>query len=82
MTTYQTVIGNTDFQADEENNGQILIASQRLHFDLDLAEELAEHWANRLLGREHEQVGTLNYIAVRKHDEALDTWETLSEYEA
>jgi hypothetical protein len=81
MATYQTIIGNTDFDSDENGNGNISIASQRLHFDLDLAEELAEHWANRLLGREHEAVGTLNYIAVRKHNEALDTWETLSEHE-
>ena len=82
MATYQTVIGNTDYMEDENGNGQIAIASQRLNFDQDLAEELAEHWANRLLGREHEAVGTLNYIAVRKHNEELDTWETLSEYEA
>lgn len=62
-------------------DGVILPASKRHTQDLALAEELAEHWSNRILGQVHGQVGTLNYIAVQRHDETLDTWDTLTEFE-
>lgn len=73
--TYRTLIAHMDI------DGVILPASKRHTQDLDLAEELAEHWSNRILGQVHGQVGTLNYIAVQRHDETLDTWDTLTEFE-
>lgn len=75
MTTYRTLIGHTNI------DGVVLPASTRHTQELCMAEELAEHWNNRMLGQVHGQVGTLNYIAVQKHDEELALWETLTEFE-
>jgi hypothetical protein len=75
MATYRTLIGH------QNEDGVVLTASQRVTEDKVLAEELAEHWFNRMLGREHAQVGTLSYIAVQKYDDDLKTWDTFSEFE-
>ena len=73
--TYRTLIGNTN------DDGIVSIASQRVTLDRQLAEELAEHWNNRMMGREHDAIGTLTYIAVQSLEEDGARWETLTEYE-
>jgi hypothetical protein len=72
---YRTIITNEDRQTVSARNFEIL----------GDAEELAEHWFNRMLGRESDY-GTLTYIAVQKLEHelksvGLNIWETVSEFE-
>ena len=70
-TVYRTIITNEDRH----------IVSARNTTDKDLAKELAESWANKMLGRETEY-GTLSYIAVQSSLEfGDDYWETITEFE-
>ncbi len=70
-TIYRTIITNEDRH----------IISARNTVDKDLAEELAESWANKMLGRET-GYGTLSYIAVQSSLEfGDDYWETVTEFE-
>ena len=70
-TIYRTIITNED--------KRIISASNTV--DKDLAEELAESWASKMLGRET-GYGTLSYIAVQSSLESGDDyWETITEFE-
>jgi len=72
---YRTIITNEDRQTVSARNFELLAD----------AEEVAEWWANKLLGHESEY-GTLCYIAVQKLEHelkatGLNIWETVSEFE-
>lgn len=75
MTIYRTIITTEDRQVISARNFELL----------QDAEELAESWNNKMLGRQSDY-GTLAYIAVQKIDKELKSigvniWETISEFE-
>lgn len=74
-TFYRTIITNKDRQVVSARNFDLLAD----------AEELAESWNNKMLGRES-GYGILSYIAVQKLEQELKSiglqiWETLTEFE-
>lgn len=74
-TFYRTIITNGDRQVVSARNFDLLAD----------AEELAESWNNKMLGRES-GYGILSYIAVQKLEQELKSvglqiWETLTEFE-
>jgi hypothetical protein len=74
-TIYRTIITNGDRQVVSARNFDLLAD----------AEELAESWNNKMLGRESDY-GILSYIAVQKLEQELESvglqiWETLTEFE-
>lgn len=74
-TFYRTIITNKDRQVVSKRNFDLLAD----------AEELAESWNNKMLGRDS-GYGILSYIAVQKLEQELESvglqiWETLTEFE-
>ncbi len=74
-TYYRAIITNEDRQVVSARNFDLLVD----------AEELAQSWNNKMLGRES-GYGILSYIAVQKLEQELNSvglqiWETLTEFE-
>ena len=73
---YRMVIGNM------AHTGVWYPATMCDAHSLEVAEEVAEVYANRYLGHYHTGVGLLNWVGVQRRDSVTGEWETVSEFEA